>query len=194
MAKDIKEKKIQRNPIIWFLFAILIPIIITILLTTIILFVADVDVFGWAKTQGSKIPVISTMVKTDEEIDLEAKLKKANEKMESQNEQLLTYEDEIENLETTINDLEVEISKLKKAAKNESVNKNEEDEQIVEYKDAASSFRKMDRKSAAEILQNLDKRTAASILSNLSGEVRGEILAEMEPKTAATLMEELLEQ
>src|SRR5690625_2557168 len=175
MAKNKKEKTIKRNPFIWFLFAIVIPIIITILLTTIILFVADVDVMGWAKKQGSKIPVVSTFIKSDEELDLESKLIKANEKIENQEEQLINSENEIESLEAIINDLETEISKLKKAAQNESES-SEEEEEINEYKDAASSFRKMDRKSAAEILKNLYLQTAAKILSYLSRVVRVVIL------------------
>ncbi|HLQ98145.1 MAG TPA: hypothetical protein VK135_05590, partial [Candidatus Dormibacteraeota bacterium] len=67
MAKDLSNKQKKTNPILWFLFAIVIPVIIALILTFIILMATGTDISGWAKNTGSKIPVISSFITTEEE-------------------------------------------------------------------------------------------------------------------------------
>lgn len=114
MAKqrEFNEKE-KMNPFLWFLFAIVIPVIIAITLTVIVFAVAGVDVVNWAKNTGEKIPVLSSVITTEEEArELEskenhqAKLDKKDAEIEQLNSEKQTLERNIEQLEQKIAKLE----------------------------------------------------------------------------------------
>src|SRR5690625_3007689 len=109
MAKDILNKQKRTNPILWFLFAIVIPIIIALVLTFIILTATGVDVTGWAKNTGSKIPVLSSFITTEEEKDFQNKMNKAEQKIADQQAKIESLTNEISKLEFTIEQLEHDI-------------------------------------------------------------------------------------
>mgnify|MGYP001351504957 FL=1 len=195
MAKVKEENKKKTNPILWTLFAIVIPLMIVSVIAVFVLSLVGVDVTGWMKEKGSNIPVVSSLVTTDEEKDLKRQLEQANETIESQAEEIEALNQEIEHLEGIIEDLELDMERIE--------NRNESEESLLEDSDltneeemkrVASSFRKMDPESAAQIIQNLDQTNAIAILSNLSGDVRGDILAEMEPRQAAEIMTAMMNQ
>lgn len=195
MAKVKEENKKKTNPILWTLFAIVIPLMIVSVIAVFVLSLVGVDVTGWMKEKGSNIPVVSSLVTTDEEKDLQRQLEQANETIESQAEEIEALNQEIEHLEGIIEDLELDMERIE--------NRNESEESLLEDSDltneeemkrVASSFRKMDPESAAQIIQNLDQTNAIAILSNLSGDVRGDILAEMEPRQAAEIMTAMMNQ
>lgn len=195
MAKVKEENKKKTNPILWILFAIVIPLMVVSVIAVFVLSLVGVDVTGWMKEKGSNIPVVSSLVTTDEEKDLQRQLEQANETIESQAEEIEALNQEIEHLEGIIEDLELDMERIE--------NRNESEESLLEDSDltdeeemkrVASSFRKMDPESAAQIIQNLDQTNAIAILSNLSGDVRGDILAEMEPRQAAEIMTAMLNQ
>lgn len=195
MAKVKEENKKKTNPILWILFAIVIPLMVVSVIAVFVLSLVGVDVTGWMKEKGSNIPVVSSLVTTDEEKDLQRQLEQANETIESQAEEIEALNQEIEHLEGIIEDLELDMERIE--------NRNESEESLLEDSDltneeemkrVASSFRKMDPESAAQIIQNLDQTNAIAILSNLSGDVRGDILAEMEPRQAAEIMTAMMNQ
>lgn len=195
MAKVKEENKKKTNPILWILFAIVIPLMVVSVIAVFVLSLVGVDVTGWMKEKGSNIPVVSSLVTTDEEKDLQRQLEQANETIESQAEEIEALNQEIEHLEGIIEDLELDMERIE--------NRNESEESLLEDSDltdeeemkrVASSFRKMDPEDAAQIIQNLDQTNAIAILSNLSGDVRGDILAEMEPRQAAEIMTAMMNQ
>lgn len=195
MAKVKEENKKKTNPILWILFAIVIPLMVVSVIAVFVLSLVGVDVTGWMKEKGSNIPVVSSLVTTDEEKDLKRQLEQANETIESQAEEIEALNQEIEHLEGIIEDLELDMERIE--------NRNESEESLLEDSDltdeeeikrVASSFRKMDPEDAAQIIQNLDQTNAIAILSNLSGDVRGDILAEMEPRQAAEIMTAMMNQ
>src|SRR5690625_857444 len=186
MAKIKGEKG---NPILLFLFAVVIPLIIVIGLAVVIMNIAGFDVGKWVK--DAEIPVVSTIIPSTEEKDYENKLAKANETIQSQREQIDDLNKEIESLESIVEDLEMDITRLENRTVDTEVDQETAGEEI---KKTASSFRKMDPEKAAIIIQNLDKNNAVEILSNLSSEIRGGILSEMEPKNAADLTQEMMKQ
>src|SRR5699024_11702267 len=59
------------NPFLWFLIAIIIPILFALILAYIIFSMAGVNVSSWVKDKASTIPVVSSMIITDEEKSLE---------------------------------------------------------------------------------------------------------------------------
>lgn len=179
------------NPILWFLFAIIIPIIIAVSLTIVVLSAAGINVMGWMKETGSNIPVVSSFIKTDEQIkseELEAKLEAT---IATQKEEIEQLTQSIDNLEATIEQLERENIKLEKQNQSEEKKLEEIEEQSNVKEDTlkklSASFKKMNKKQAALIFQDLDSETAIALLNKLSNDVRGGILEEMEPKKAAEL-------
>lgn len=185
MGKKNQANK-KRNPIVMFIFAVILPLILAAILAIFVLSFAGFDVTGWMKEKGQNVPVIGKMIKTDEEKDMMRKLNNALETIDAQKEQLEEYEKEIESMRDIIDELELENKKLQNRSESEA---EEEDgiEQQDEVKQAAASFRKMDPEKAAPIVQNMDDAIAVEILASLSGDVRGNILAEMDPKKAAEL-------
>ncbi|MGM8211752.1 MotE family protein [Virgibacillus sp. W0430] len=191
MAKLTEKKSKKTNPFIGFLFVVVIPLIVAIVLTIIIMVVAGVDVERWIKKTGSQIPVVSSVVKTDEEKEHEQQQIKAKDIIEKQKSDIKQLTAEISSLQATNDELKQKIVKLEKANEEERNNQTEA-EQSNTVKKASTSFRKMDKEKAARIFQNLDKSSAVSILIELPNDVRGEILGEMEPTLAAELTERLL--
>jgi|SRR5690625_205326 len=191
MAKHTTNQKEKSNPFVWITLFIFIPLIIIVVLVIGILFMADGDVIGWAKKQGSDLPVISNFIKPDEDIQLEDKLLKAEQIIASQAEEMEILENENKQFEEELERLKIENKKYEKAIEDMPINIEDLDE-LSEYEDAAASVRKMEPNSAASILENVENQRAANILSILSGKVRGEILAEMNPEIAATITELLI--
>src|SRR5690625_1367886 len=195
--ENLRKTKNKKNPLVWIIFAVILPLIITLVLLIVILSFAGVNVLDWAKEKGSQMPVVSTFIEAKEERDLEIELADTNEQLQIQKGEAIQLEQEIEELQSVINDLTADVNKYKTLAENNDqvAHLDEQDEAEIEHhKKIASSFRKMDSERAADIVQNLDNRTATSILIQLSGEVRGDILAEMDPKRAAELTTILLDE
>ena len=191
MGKQIKDYQKRTNPILWFLFAIVIPIIVAGILTIIVLNIAGVNVSGWAKETGSKIPVVSTFITTDKEKDIQETIDKAQAKVADQEIELKDLNQHVTDLEETIELLEREVIKLENS--NREVDAPIEDDQgIVAIKSMAASFKKMNKKQAALIFQELDDEKAIAMLKELPNDVRGGILESMDPKTAAKLTNNLI--
>lgn len=185
-----KENK-KLNPFLWFLFAIVIPLIIVSSLTILILGLAGYDVSGWAKNTANNIPIVSSFVKTDEEKDYEQMKQEMEEKLEKKDAEIKQLENLTEDLETTIDQLNQEILKLEnKLESNEQLS--EEQEELVEgnkdeLRQIARSFQNMKSKQAAAVLENMDQNDAIHILKEISNDGRGKILEAMDPKKAAEL-------
>lgn len=193
MAKKNKEIKEKRNPFLFFLFAVVIPLIIVSVITVVILSLVGVNVTGWVKDKGSNLPVVSSFVTSEEEDRLQKQLEKANETIANQTEEMDVLNKEIESLEAIREDLEMDITRLENRNQSEeNLLEDSEPAEAEELKQVAASFRKMDPESAAQIVQNLERASAVEILAHLSGDVRGNILAEMEPRQAAEILEALM--
>lgn len=190
-----QQKKM--HPILWFLFAIIIPVLIAISLTIVVLSAAGFNVVGWMKETGSNIPVLSSVIKTDEEIKHEQIEQKLQDTITSQSEEIEQLTQHIENLEANIDQLEKEIIKLENKNQNEEKRLEEDEEnlnlQADTIKKLSASFKKMNKKKAALIFQDLNTDIAISLLHELSNDVRGEVLEAMEPKQAAELSEKFID-
>src|SRR5690625_2643025 len=107
---DQQNKK--TNPILWFLFAIVIPMVVMLVLIYTVLLLAGVDVNSWLKNTGKKVPVISAMITTDEEKSYQELEEKFNELKDEHDTTTNSYLTEIESYKSTIEQLENEIDKL----------------------------------------------------------------------------------
>src|SRR5690625_568633 len=192
-----RQTENKTNPVLWFLFAIVIPLTLVVSLTLFILSLSGVDVTGWTKDKLSHVPVISSFVTTTEEQDLEEKVEKSESKAAEQTSEIETLNQTIDDLEGQIKQLEDEILKLENKEKNdltaiENVEA-EEEQRKQKYKNKAASFKKMDKSQAAAIFEQLADDTAIKILSEMSNDVRGHVLEGMNPEKAAKLAEVFVE-
>lgn len=197
MAKKDLNQNNKKNPILWLLFVVVLPTIIAGVIIVSILMLAGVDVGGWIK----EAPVISSFVKSDEEIEDEDSLLKAQEKIAEQAEEIEALNIEIKGLEDNIEQQEQDIVKLENKNNSEDnllkedMNDGEDGEvEVNTIKKMASSFRKMQSKQAALIFEDLDNDIALELLEELSNDVRGSILEAMEPKKAAELTKLFVEE
>src|SRR5699024_2818706 len=192
MAKQTKNKNKKMNPLLWFLIAIIIPILFALILAYIIFSMAGVNVSSWVKDKASTIPVVSSMIITDEEKSLEHRNEKLVTALDNKDAEIETLTQEIINLEGTIEKLERDLLKLEK--RNQDSEENEaEQENEVNVKQMSGSFKDMDPEQAALIIQRLDKEIAVSILKSMSNKVRGSVLETMDPEQAAELTEQIID-
>lgn len=189
MVNKPKTKSKQKmNPILWFFFAIIIPIMVAITLTVIIFTIAGVNVMDWVKHTGSNIPVVSSFVTTDEEKNAQQTEGKWKAMLKGKDEKIDQLNQQVNDLEATNDQMEQDMSKLENRTESEKKTETEDaDNEQDTVKTISSSFKEMDREQAALIFQNMDDGLAISILTELPNKARGEILAKMDPKLAAKL-------
>lgn len=194
MSKQrVMEEKEKMNPFLWFLFAIVIPVIIAITLTAIVLAMAGVNVVDWAKNTGNNIPVISSFITTDEEAsqikeeeDIQSRFDKKDAEIDELTQEKLTLENTIEQLEQKIAKLERDLDV--------ATNQSEKDESSETINQISSSFKEMKNKQAASILEQLDTGAAFIILSDMTSEDRGLIMENMDPEKAAEITKRFINQ
>ncbi|QKY69034.1 MotE family protein [Lentibacillus sp. CBA3610] len=188
MAAKPKNEKKKMNPLLWFLFAIVIPGVIALTLAIIILTVAGVDVVGWAKEKGNDVPVLASVITTDEEKDKQRTEDQMQEMITSKDEEIAALNQQVTDLESAVDEMEREIIRLEnEEAPDEEKTENEQTPENESLAAISSSFSDMDNEQAAQILQNMDQDLAVSILEDVPNDARGEILEEMEPDYAAAL-------
>lgn len=182
-----KKSGTKPNPILWFVFILVIPTIVATTLAIIILGVAGIDVVSWAKDKASQVPVVSTWIEEDEEKKLEEQNEKAEAKIVKQNEEISQLKQEITDLEGTIDQLNQEILKLESKSESTTINDESEKEDVDSIKKMSASFKEMKSKQAALIMEDLQDDIAIDILKELSNDTRGSILEAMDPSKAAHL-------
>lgn len=190
MAAKPKNEKKKINPIIWFLFAVVIPGAVTLTLVVIILAVAGVDVVGWAKEKGSDIPVLSNVITTDEDKNEQRAEERMQESITSKDEEIAALNQQVTDLESTVDEMEREIITFENEEDSDNAEEESEDDGTPVNESIAaiaSSFSDMDHERAAQILQSMEQDLAVSILEDLSNDARGEIFEAMEADYAATL-------
>lgn len=195
MSKFVKkDKKNKMNPLLWFLVAIVIPIFFALILAYVIFSIAGVNVSGWIKDKTADMPVVSSMLLSEEEQDLKRRNEKLKTSVEDKDKEIEQLNQSIEDLEETIDGLEKEMLKLEKNSTNseEDDDEVEEDDEGMTTKQIAGSFKDMEPEQAALIIQRLDQETAVSILTAMSNKVRGHVLEAMDAEQAANLTKELV--
>lgn len=196
MDNHFKQQKKKSNPFLWFIFAIIIPLFVTLILIYTILLLAGVDVNNWLKNTGKKIPIVSSMITTEEELEFEEIEKKYNDLKEKHDDEINSYTTDIENYEETINRLENEVAELEAQVEflkdSQPADAATSEAEATMIKKMSASFKTMRPKQAALIFADLETNTALQILNNLSNDDRGKILEAMEPNLAARLTERLI--
>lgn len=190
MAKNNEKKT---NPILMFLFAVVIPLFIVIAIVIVILNFAGIDVIGWVKDKANEVPVLSSVVTTEEE----AVVQQHEEQLKAKDEQIEELEQQTEELQATIEELERELLYYENSYESlEDTSEEEESEEGNEQRSqgtTASSFANMDSAQAAAILEEMPTEDTLIILQQVSNKVSGSILEAMNAETAAELAQRLLE-
>lgn len=185
---DENTKKKKRNPILWFLFAVVIPLIVIITLAVIIMGVAGFNVMDWTKQQASTIPILSNLVASDEEIPKQDD-SRAQAIVNEKEEEITRLNETIRELEATINEQNQDIIRLENSLEDalEEEEMLEDDSADESISMVIDSFEEMKGSKAALIIENLETDTAVSILQELSNDQLATILGAMNPELAADL-------
>src|SRR5699024_6549944 len=167
MAKQRNDKQHKTNPFLWFLFAIVIPLIVAAVLTAIIFSAAGVNVLDWAKNTGRSIPVISEFVstgETNEQKNNENKVEKLKAKLADKDAEIEALHQDIRVMEDTIEQLEQEIIKLENSQETAASIDEAAHTENDTVKTMAKSFKEMDPEQAALIFGQLEPELAVSIM------------------------------
>lgn len=196
MADTKQTEKKKMNPILWFLFAIVIPVSIVLVIIFVILSLAGFNVLDWTREKGSELPVVSNFVSSPEEVAIEEEISRLEEELEMKDEEIEQLEFTIDELEGEIVHLEQEISSQEEIIANfEAGETDEEDGEETDndsLSEMAKTFEEMKAKGAAQILENMTEEEVVIIMRELPNDVRGDILEAMDAEIAASIAAQLM--
>lgn len=196
MADTKQTEKKKMNPILWFLFAIVIPVSIVLVIIFVILSLAGFNVLDWTREKGSELPVVSNFVSSPEEVAIEEEISRLEEELEMKDEEIEQLEFTIDELEGEIVHLEQEISSQEEIIANfEAEETDEEDGEETDndsLSEMAKTFEEMKAKGAAQILENMTEEEVVIIMRELPNDVRGAILEAMDAEIAASIAAQLM--
>lgn len=189
-----ERKKI--NPVLWLLFAVIIPLLIIIVIIVVILNFAGFSVVDWTKEKGSELPVISNFITSPDEDALEKEASRLTEELETKSDELEQMESYIAYLEATLDQMEQEASREEAISSSDGLDEQDDEDTTEEIdkslRDMAKTFEEMKASGAAAILANMDEDRIVLILSELPNDARGDILQAMEAELAAKLAAKML--
>lgn len=196
MTKTDQVKKKKMNPILFTLFAIIMPLIIVIVIVSVILGVAGFNVIDWAKEKGSDIPVVSNFLTTEEELDTQKEIERLTSILHERDVEIEQFNTQIEDLETNLAESEREkMIQEQSAVQQDDVEVTAEDaDSADQIKQVAKTYEEMKSKNAAAILELMNRDEAISILEEIPNDVRGEILQNMDVEIAADITRLLMEE
>ncbi|MYL33144.1 hypothetical protein GLW08_01505 [Pontibacillus yanchengensis] len=185
---QLESKK--TNKFQWFVFVILIPLLFAVTFALIVMTIGGVNVFQKVQEYGGKIPVVSSMVSSDNtQENQEPQSAELQATVQDQNAQIQQLKGTVSQKNQTIEELNQQIEELTNQL-NEKAKSDQQRSEIM--KNMSSSFKEMDPEEAAPIIAQLDQSTAVSILQQMPDEERGNIFAKMSPEQAATLTSALV--
>lgn len=168
-----------------FFFVVFIPVVFTLLLCAIVLSFLGLNVVEKGKEFAANIPVLSSYVQDEEELDYEAIIADLEAAVAEKEKELERLERELEAKEEELSELELENERLEQQLELEGERAEGAREELAE---AAKMYEAMSPKSAAAILAELDDEEAIRQLRHVSVETRARILAKMDSEKAARLM------
>ncbi|MDY7903693.1 MULTISPECIES: MotE family protein [Bacillus] len=184
------------------LLFIMIPLIFLIIVASIILWAAGVDVMKPIQETAAKTPVLKELVpetkemksaaekqKEDRTASLEKTIKEQKSEINILNKDLDTSKSEIDNLNQKIRSLKQEAEQQQKTKTDET----KKDASDSAGKDKMINiYKSMDSGKAASIIVKLKEKEALDILNGLSKKQLAEILTKMTPEQAAKYTEKLI--
>ncbi len=197
-SSNLQTKEKKTNPIIWIIFGVLVPMIVAAVIAVVIMSIAGVNVGEWVKQTSSNLPIISSLIKTDED--------KSIEELEEKLAQMIEKKDrEIAELEATIDEQVYQIDQLSEEVlvaeqqllaheHNEEVEHEQEKQPQNTIKEMAASYQKMNHNQAAKIIEEMDRTLALALLNELPNDVRGKIIEKMDGENAVIITEAYMNQ
>lgn len=193
MVKQKKDQQKKKGKGKGFILYFLLPVVLAAALVIAILEFSGVSVAKLA----SGIPVIGNMVNdetaattgsTADAEKLKQQLKDQQATIDMMKDTEDAKNDEIDDLKQQIVKLENQINGTEPETESSATQATTADGETVAtpFKEAASSFSKMDDAKAAAIISKLDNEKALGVIQELSSKKRGTILAAMDPEAAAS--------
>lgn len=195
MDSNVSESKVY-SKFQWFLFVIVIPTLFTITLALVLLTIAGVNVFEYAKVIGQNTPIISKYVPkeadpvVEKKENLEHQISSLEGKIQEKDEKIADLEKKLEGQRIEISYLQEEIFSLEEQLLLKEEEQKKHTKTIAEI---SKLYETMSPKNAAVIIPKLDNEEAISILSALKTETVSKILEKMDPEDAAKYTQLLTE-
>ncbi|MDT8859024.1 hypothetical protein N0O92_02190 [Alkalihalobacillus sp. MEB130] len=180
----MSEKERSYSKFQWFFLVICIPVLFAIILFVVILSFLGVDMLDKTKEVAGHVPVLSSLVQEEVEIE-EVDVRLLDERISEQEAEIIRLQQIIEQREQTIEQLE---SELIEAGEQLAVESDYQYEAKQDLKDIAKIYESMSSKNAASIISELPAEEALLHLSQVSLDARAGILSKMESEVAADLM------
>lgn len=196
MTKTDQVKKKKMNPILFTLFAIIMPLIFVIVIVSVIMGLAGFNVIDWAKEKGSDIPIVSNILPAGEELDTQKEIERLTSILHDRDAEIEQFNTQIEDLETNLAELEREkmIQEQSTVQQDDLEVTAEDADPADQIKQVAKTYEEMKSKNAAAILELMNRDEAISILEEIPNDVRGEILQNMDVEIAADITRLLMEE
>jgi len=193
--EDVALEEQKSGKIQWFLFAIVIPVIFSILVTIIVMTYYGVNVFEKTKEISDKIsmPVFQTDEKQKEKtttdynqkiVDLQAEIKDKEAEIQSLESIIDSRDKNLQKIEAEKEQLQKEINEFKQTQTTSD----------VETKEIVKTYETMSAKKAAPIITQMSDDDAIQILANLKPATLAKVLEQMDPEDAARLTKKLQSQ
>ncbi|WP_017471885.1 MotE family protein [Amphibacillus jilinensis] len=187
-----KNEKKKMKVFQW-LFLILVPLVLAIVILFIVLSMLGMDPIGRTKEFANSIPVVSNWITTDEEAEIERKQRQYENKIDSLEEELAAMESDLSSKKSEIDQLNQEIVRLTAQIENTIEEDGEEESEVENLAKLIESYDEMNPANAAVILSNSSSQVALAILQEIDDAHRAAILSAMDPEQAATFTEQLLD-
>ncbi|MFD2171356.1 MotE family protein [Tumebacillus lipolyticus] len=182
------EAEHRYSKVEWLFYIIILPLLLTALLSGIILQFLGVDVTGKIASAAREIPVISSLLPAEEgEADPQEQEATANKaKIQELQDQITALENEKQQADSDMKKKDGEIAALKKQIA--ELDKKGSVGQKDPLQTQADVYANMSPAKAALVLSQLSVTEAKQFLSKMSSKAQAAILEKMEPAIAAKMM------
>ncbi|MFB1049572.1 MotE family protein [Paraliobacillus sp. JSM ZJ581] len=193
MAQTQEKTKRKKAGFFQWVLVIIVPLIFLIIVLSIVLSLMGIDVINKSKEIANQVPIISTVVTTQEEEDKAREQDNFKNQLAEKDSKIETLEVEVSSQSQTIDELNQEVVKLTEQLAQATENKEVDQKEIKNLTKLTKSYEEMKPDRAASILASVDLETTTAILNEMKDEDRGEVLSQMDAEIAAKLTKSLLE-
>ncbi|SDI93907.1 MotE family protein [Natribacillus halophilus] len=182
MAKKSKRKE---NGLPMFLFLIVIPAAVLVVLGGVLLSLLGMNPMEQVRSAAGQLPVVSTWITAEDDDEVG---ENEGSLMENDDE-IMRLEQALQQAEETIEELEEEIEQMEEdeAFAQSGEDMAEEDEAPEELARIARVYENMNPRRAAEIMEELSDDVVLLHMSEMNDDSRSDILQNMDPERAADI-------
>ncbi|SDB88660.1 Flagellar motility protein MotE, a chaperone for MotC folding [Pelagirhabdus alkalitolerans] len=192
MAQKSNNEKPKRANLIQWLFLILVPLVLVVVIMVILFSLLDIDPVARTREFANSVPIVNQWVTSEEEEEFERRENRYINQIDELEQEIDQLEAELMSKSSEVDDLNQEIVSLNQQIEDLLDDAESEEELDANFDQLVMSYQEMAPANAANILSNASNQVVVRILESLEGEQRADILSAMEPELAAEITEQLM--